>query len=276
MKVAAIDGDLLIYRGCFAAEHTEYTLTGDWGTPIKFRYKKDLKEYVEKNKIENYEIISEQVVEPLEHALHLIKNIILSIQEKLKPEHIAIYLSGKDNFRKKVAITLPYKGNRDKTKKPHWMKEAREYLESQWGALVIDGFEADDALGVESEVEGVIVCSTDKDLDQLPGWHYNFVEEKLYQISELEGWRNFYKQMLTGDRTDNIAGIDGCGPVMANNLLGHCTTKNEMMAIAFEEYKVQFKDNASQRWEENWALLYVCRNGNDLTEVEARANGKNT
>jgi 5'-3' exonuclease len=46
----------------------------------------------------------------------------------------------------------------------------------------------------------------------LRGWHYNFIRNDKYLIDEYEAMQNFYKQLLTGDRVDNIIGLKGVGP----------------------------------------------------------------
>ena len=63
--------------------------------------------------------------------------------------------------------------------------------------------------------EQVICVSNDKDLLQLTGWHYNFVNKTLVLVSPLEGSRTFYKQLILGDKSDNIPGFDGA-------MLGTC------------------------------------------------------
>ena len=88
--------------------------------------------------------------------------------------------------------------------------------------------EADDLLGIAQSASlkastmdnpGTIICSIDKDLDQIPGWHYNFVDEKRYWIGEYDGLHNFYKQLICGDTTDNIVGIPGKGSALSSKVL---------------------------------------------------------
>lgn len=78
-----------------------------------------------------------------------------------------------------------------------------------------EGDEADDALGIAQCQAGcgedTIICSIDKDLDGIPGWHYNFSKNRkadgTYIVSEVNANRFFYKQILSGDSTDNIPGM---------------------------------------------------------------------
>ena len=84
----------------------------------------------------------------------------------------------------------------------------RNYLAWSWDATIWDGIEADDAVAIEATELGEkgIIVSLDKDLDQVPGWHFNFVKRGLYYLTPEESMFLFYKQFLTGDAVDNIQG----------------------------------------------------------------------
>jgi len=113
----------------------------------------------------------------------------------------SLHLTGKGNFRDEIAVTAPYKGNRKGAEKPKHYKLIRDYLVYSWDAVIWEGMEADDAIAIEAtelKGDGVIV-SLDKDLDQVVGWHYNFVKDNLYYIDQETANFNFYKQFLTGD-----------------------------------------------------------------------------
>lgn len=116
-----------------------------------------------------------------------------------------LFLSGSNNFRYKVATILPYKGNRKK-EKPRYYWDIREYLTDYYQAEIVDGMEADDALGIRASPDSVI-CSNDKDLNQIPGWHYDFTKDYLYYTNQEQSDFYFFKQMLVGDSIDNIPGI---------------------------------------------------------------------
>ena len=121
----------------------------------------------------------------------------------------------------------------------------------------LDGYEADDALGM-NQTKDTIICSIDKDLDMIPGNHYNFVKDIHYEVNEDEAIRNFYKQMLTGDRVDNIIGIRGIGPVKASKLLDTCKTELEMYNVCVKAYNDAGEDGV-QRVTENGKLLWLLR-----------------
>ena len=171
------------------------------------------------------------------------------------------YLTGKKNFRTEVAITAPYKGNR-KAAKPKHYERLREYMQQAWGFVMIEDQEADDAIGIaayEMEVGEYCICSIDKDLDMLRGDHYNFVKDNFYFVTEEEGIKNFYKQMLVGDRVDNIIGVKGIGPVKAERLLKECKTEKEMYLTILEAYK-----DDDKRVLENGQLLWIRREPNQM------------
>jgi hypothetical protein len=171
------------------------------------------------------------------------------------------YLTGKKNFRNDVAITAPYKGNR-KAAKPKHYDRLRDYMQKAWGFEMIEDQEADDAIGIaayEYQVGEYCICSIDKDLDMLRGDHYNFVKNERYFITEEEGIKNFYKQMLMGDRVDNIIGIKGIGTVKAERLLKECKDEKEMYLAVLEAYKGDDK-----RVLENGQLLWIRREPNQM------------
>jgi hypothetical protein len=118
------------------------------------------------------------------------------------------FLSGSNNFR--YGLYPDYKANRRDVPKPRHYAAIREYLCSNWNASVTDGHEADDAMGVaQMNEEGTIICSIDKDMLMIPGWHYNFVKQEQRLVSPLEGLRHLYWQAIMGDKVDNIPGFDG-------------------------------------------------------------------
>lgn len=172
------------------------------------------------------------------------------------------YLTGSDNFRKEIAVTAPYKGNRTQDKPKHY-DLIREYLEKAWGCEVVQGQEADDAIGIRAyefeDIEDYVIMSIDKDLDMLRGWHYNFIKDKKYLIDDQQAIKHFYTQILTGDRVDNIVGLKGVGPKKAEKILQDCDTEEDMYKAVLEAY-----DNDKERVLENGQLLWIRRKENQI------------
>jgi DNA polymerase-1 len=188
---------------------------------------------------------------------------ITRIIEETDASEWKIYLSGDNNFRYK--LFPDYKANRREMVRPKWLETLREHIVLEWDATVTDGYEADDALGIESTISGSesIVCTIDKDLKQLPGNHYHFVNRTGFSVSTFEGWYNFYFQLLVGDSTDNIRGCPGIGPVRAAKALGGCTTVEGMYEVCEAAYRIAHKETAWKELNLNAQLLYVWRKEND-------------
>lgn len=171
------------------------------------------------------------------------------------------FLTGKGNFRNDIAVTVPYKGQRVADKPIHY-QALRDHLIGSWGFTVTEGIEADDAVGIAAyalkEDESIIV-HIDKDLNQFRGWHYNYRKKEKYYVSEFEGLVNFYTQILTGDRIDNIVGLKGIGPVKAKKLLKDCTTEQELYKAVLEAY-----EGDKDRVTENAQLLWLQRFEGDI------------
>jgi hypothetical protein len=172
------------------------------------------------------------------------------------------YLTGSDNYRKEIAVTAPYKGNRTQARPKHY-DLIREYLEKAWGCEVIQGQEADDAIGIRAyefeDPEDYVIMSIDKDLNMIRGWHYNFIKDEKYLVNDDEAIKHFYTQILTGDRVDNIVGLKGVGPKKAEKILEDCTTEQEMYDAVLKAY-----DNDEKRVLENGQLLWIRRKENQI------------
>ena len=161
-----------------------------------------------------------------------------------------VYLSDstENGFRK--AICPSYKENRTLVKPKHY-DALKEYLLTSWDARITSNQEADDALGIHqcsinqknsddlalSRKAQSIICSIDKDLLQIPGFHWNFVKKEETLISTAEGRKRFYFQLLTGDTSDNVRGVSGVGPVKAARFLSGATEEEELFEITYGVYK---------------------------------------
>lgn len=164
-----------------------------------------------------------------------------------------IYLSdaSENNFRKKIYPA--YKANRKQPKPKHYTA-LRNYLIKVEQAVVALGQEADDALSIaqykamkehdgtwfEGNWDTTIICSLDKDLLMVEGWHYNWRRDETVEVTKEEGLRNFYRQLLTGDTVDNIPGLHGIGPVKANAMLAGCFFEDEYNKVVLAAYKEYF------------------------------------
>jgi 5'-3' exonuclease len=175
------------------------------------------------------------------------------------------YLTGNSNFR--YQIYPEYKANRLDQVKPRWLQACREFLIKEYGAVVAEGCEADDLLGVSqctSNKLGVDTCiaSLDKDLLMIPGNHYSWRIEggtpdkrwvkdaKSQSIQPIDGLRWFYTQLLTGDTSDNVKGVTGIGKVKAEKLLQGLDNEKDLFNRVRDAYSCdeEMLMNASVLW----------------------------
>ena len=201
-----------------------------------------------------------------------------------------VFLSGFTNFRHQIYPA--YKANR-KAPKPVHLAGCKDYLLQHWRAEIVEGIEADDALGIYQDKDGkindtegdfgspfeeykTIICSIDKDLLQIPGAHYNFVKKEFRAISEYEGLLSFYTSLLVGDATDNIKGCPGIGKAKAPRILEGCETEQDM----FDACRITYNDDDMLFL--NGHLLYIWRKKDDnwnperLIKQEAEATPEST
>jgi len=170
------------------------------------------------------------------------------------------FLTGDNNFRYKVFPE--YKANRLKNARPIHLKACNEHLVNNWNAVVTDGCEADDLLGIEQtalshEVDASCIASIDKDLLTIPGKHYNFVKKQWTLVSPQDALHSFYTSLLTGDAADGIKGALGIGPKKSQVILAGCETEQEYYNACLNFFSCE--DELIQ----NARCLYIWRKEND-------------
>ena len=198
-----------------------------------------------------YRIAATTENEPEEIAKIRIDTFISDILINTEVDQYKVFLSGHNNFRKD--INDKYKANRKDLVKPSKLDLCKEYLVTEHGGIVTDGYEADDALGF-NQTEDTIICSIDKDLLMIPGKHYNFVKREFTEIHPIQGLQNFYKQMLIGDSTDNIFGVAGLGKVKSAKLIDPLVEEKDMYLTVCNLYK------DTERFDMNADCLWIWRN----------------
>lgn len=255
-----IDGDIVVYSCGHASDTREYIINDQ-----SFKYKKEAVQYCKDNKFDKDKI--EKVVthsseeECLSNVTHFINRLRETCDYAME---YTVYLTGKDNFREKVAVTVPYKGNRDDSQKPFHYAAIREYLLRNHRGVLVDGMEADDAMGIaqwksEQDWSKTCIVSTDKDLNMIPGTHYNWQKDLMYDIDPYEADYFFHKQLLMGDPIDNIIGIKGIGDKTADKILAG-KGWDERAYIIKQQYDKAFGvQNGLTRYNENYQLLWILR-----------------
>ena len=201
--------------------------------------------------------------DPLEIAVVRTNELMHRIIHDTGATEYEAYLSGTDSYRK--ALDPTYKANRTQ-ERPRWLEHLREHLITHWKASVTQYIEADDALGIGASRcayndQAWVVASIDKDLKQLYGKHYNFVKNEWDFVSPLDAIKLFYKQMLIGDRSDNVFGVAGVGVVKAGRAIDPLYEENDMFELVWNMY------SDKQRFFTNAQLLWILKQSDNPQEV---------
>ncbi len=195
-----------------------------------------------------------------------------------------LFLTEGPTFRYDIATVKPYKGNR-KEAKPWHFDNLTVYFRDVLGAVVVTDIEADDAMAIKQvdmlevwKKPSTIICTRDKDLRQVPGWHYGWemgnqpefgptfveVDENNLELNEKRnaikgtGLPFFYAQVLWGDRADNIPGLPGCGAVAVYNALHH-TSSYDCMKIVKDMYRDYYGAGYAEQLLEQGQLCWMTR-----------------
>ena len=184
--------------------------------------------------------------EPVELVINRIDNLMTQIIDDTEASEFEFYIKGEPNFRYK--INPDYKANRTQPK-PFHLESAYQYVLDCWNAIPSGIYESDDLLGIQQRSD-TIIASIDKDLLMIPGMHWNFVKLEKQRVSYMDGIRKFWKQMMIGDTSDNIYGIQGIGPKKAEKLIDWLDSEQEMFEIVYEKYNdpKRFVMNANCLW----------------------------
>lgn len=188
-------------------------------------------------------------LEPLEIALLRLEGMVRDTLIETNAQTYKVFLSPKYTFRH--LINPQYKSNRTQPRPEH-LTACKEYLIEHHGAETGQGIEADDLLGINQN-EGTVICSNDKDLLMIPGYHYNPIKNEAVDQTELGGYRHFYSQMLIGDKADNIIGVKGIGPVKASKLLDGYNHITDLDSVVYNLY------NDDKRFFINGACLWILQ-----------------
>lgn len=146
------------------------------------------------------------------------------LKEQTGGDKVIMCLSGRNNFRYDV---LPsYKHNRKDSAPPLLLKDAHEYVKAHYVCRIKDRLEADDVMGILStdgrDYQGKrIICTTDKDLYQIPGYIFNWnkADRGVEEITHEEAEMFHMVQTLAGDTADGYQGVLGIGESKAYMLL---------------------------------------------------------
>jgi len=204
-----IDADYIVYKSCAAAEYDI-----DWGDDVIM------------------------VGSKFSEAYANTKKEINRIRENFFDPDIILFFSDSVNFRKQVAPD--YKGHRNR-KKPCGYKRVIHQLHTEYKVITMPTLEADDAMGVyATSNDDCVICSPDKDMKQIPGQLFDMNET--FTITELDGWRWFLIQTLSGDQTDGYSGAPGFGVKTSAKFFAENGYTWNSVVKAFKQKGLTFED----------------------------------
>lgn len=240
------------------------------------------------------------------HAL--VDKRVTDIIQRVGADAFEVYLTGPGNYRFDIATIKPYKGGRVGLEKPYHWETVSKRLKEHWGAITVNGIEADDWLGIRGTEEGLnyTASSRDKDIRQVETCvHYSwpcgdsqpevgpfriegmgecFGEARRYTNihgKEVTNWKLkghgpafFWGQLLVGDSVDNIPGCKGVGPGAINGLFGGCRTDEDYFKVCVYAYQRAYGDKWPEYLIENARLLYLIRDRSWL-DIERVGNELN-
>lgn len=153
-----------------------------------------------------------------------IKGQLKEIERECFMGEMKLAVKGRGNFR--YDVWPDYKSNRKELEEKvrNRINYGHDFIIEKYGAVMANGMEADDLCGIwcwECLNNGTpyILAHIDKDLNQIPGNHYNYNKKEHYMVQPEEGYRFLCKQWIMGDSTDGIPGVHGMGPKKTDKLL---------------------------------------------------------
>ena len=184
--------------------------------------------------------------------------------------HFCFIIGGSDNFRK--ILSPSYKANRPPS--PPLRGFLSSYIESEYNAYRAHSSEADDVIVAThkkliAEGKDVVIAANDKDIKQIPCkfFDYFYQRKMLVVVDEKEARYNFYGQLLIGDKTDNINGIEGYGKAKPPKLFKGCVSDYSYLRVCFTEYKKKYKQKAREKLIETYTLVKLRDNVETPTEI---------
>jgi len=273
---ALIDADIIAYSCSCITDGKQYRLDAPFGTVTSSK-KKELNEICDEYNMPHDVIETFWEPEDVANTCHSMKLMLMRILEDLdiNLDDCQLYLSDDNNFR--YQVDPDYKANRKSMRVPKNLVDAKEYLKNNWDTKILPNHEADDVLGIIQWKDYVqnykdptkcqtIICTLDKDLNMIPGWHFNWRTGDTFWVEEFDAMRLFYEQLLKGDRVDNIIGLKNIGDVRATKMIEIYSTEKEMWDKAVSAYVTEEGDptKGEERALRNARLLWIRREPNQM------------
>jgi hypothetical protein len=318
IKHAYVDADLLIFPAASSAQTIEYYFVDPDGQEVgTFDSAKSAANWLEECEIMDCDVQFEYEgdfsklerrdrlhIGEFEDAVKTYKKLLKRWLKESGAQSYTCYVSkksGLENFRHRISLRKPYKGNRKGSAKPYYLEQLRQYiLTLPHHKKAVGDFECDDVVcGMAQRKPSNVLIQAEKDgLQCVKCWVYfpDYHDEPVWSSPHTVGYVEMsgnklmglghlflLGQILTGDTADNYSGLDKCGAKGAHKLLSPFNNKNinsldeavEVVCQAYydkygEEYEYVDKDGEADTasWKdfllESLNLAYMRKGRNDL------------
>lgn len=197
--------------------------------------------------------------------IQYIEDRLQSIFSSFSAKGYIFCFSGKSysTFRHSIGMEREYKGSRTD---PNFYKGKIEdmsfvvsYISNQYPTLVFSDLEADDVISMLQN-DNTFVYSNDKDLLQIPGFHFDLEKWDVYHMSEEKAFYNLVTQVIKGDSTDSIPGLKGYGDKKSKELIESKPLK-QGINLVLREYQLKHGlTEGTDMFCEMWMLVKLRSN----------------
>ena len=291
-RTALIDADVLVYRIGFAGQDNVHSVLNEDGEVLdKFENKPEANDFMELLAMQgcmNPRLETTIVPKDESDVEGMLETAINKIVQLSGSTDYVCYLSGKTNFRTTSAKYQEYKANRKDSVKPVHYQFIRDCITDNHPMILSENCEADDLLAIDLYREfqkadasderldcEVILCTIDKDLRNVPGWHYNIHHREIDWVLPVDADMHFAMQLLTGDRVDNIPGLSffsegtkKVGPATAKKFLDGAVTKQELYEAVCEAYQTWAGKDWHDKLDNSGLLLWMQRDHDEVFSIE--------
>jgi 5'-3' exonuclease len=144
--------------------------------------------------------VDSETTKSLSDVINHAEEIISNILSYTKAENYIGCLTVGKCFR--YDFYPEYKANRSKLDKPLYFEELRNYLIEEKKFIFHVGLEADDMISIlntyHKDTYDITIVSTDKDLQQIPGSHFNPVKFERTDVDKRNANIKLWGQVITG------------------------------------------------------------------------------
>lgn len=260
-RLAIIDGDVLAYNAFRPRWHTKRKRGHD-GKAIQIYDENGVRIPIEYSAKEN-----------AMYFLESWENFKADVKALLDTVYCTDYVLAVANAQApttRYSLFPEYKANRSSSQpelKP-LVADMRRMIVTDGYGIYADNCETDDFISIwahecMSVNRDYVICSIDKDLLCLPGKHYRIHKKEYTNVDPETGMRFYYQQIISGDPTDNIAGVPGLGPIKSERIIAGCADEAAMQEAVVDAYLSAFGDDWEKQLHLNGTMIYLKKTHDD-------------